>query len=197
MRPMAFGFIVMALAISCGALSARSTVRTIEVLDVLVLLLIVAIPDIGFYILAIAMPVAQTKFGINAGNGEGSSYTSHRLPRRANCRAPNVPATDGDGSARSRTSLLLPRISNPDRRRKVPAQGHTWNAHARLRAIEHSADRGPNLITRRATVVFAFSAVCVALVEIPTARSSLAASANISAVNSAASSSGPDWRTEP
>ena len=46
-RSAAFGIIVMALAISCGALSARSTVRTIEVLDVLALLLIVAIPDIG------------------------------------------------------------------------------------------------------------------------------------------------------
>jgi O-antigen/teichoic acid export membrane protein len=69
MRSTAFGFIMMALAIGCGALTARSTVRTIEVLDVLVLLLVVAIPDIGFYILAIAMPVSQTTFGVKLVTG--------------------------------------------------------------------------------------------------------------------------------
>jgi O-antigen/teichoic acid export membrane protein/O-antigen ligase len=184
--PAALGFIVMALAIGCGALSARSTVRTIEVLDVLVLLLIVAIPHIGIYMLAIAMPVSQTAFGIKLITEKdlliliiaclvGQIAARRTFPPRMVTAALGITLV-----CYFFVSATL--IGGAGVISKKDIYG-MLTLGCVLLSIPLIA--GPNSITRRATVVFAFSAVCIALAEIPTARSSLAASASISAVNSA------------
>jgi O-antigen/teichoic acid export membrane protein/O-antigen ligase len=185
-RSTVFAFIVMALAIGCGALSARSTLRTIEVLDVLVFLLIITIPNIGFYILAIAMPVSQTTFGNKLVTARDllllviaclvAQMVARRTfpPRAATVTLGIVLVSYFLGSA-----TLVGGVSASNKE----ILG-TFTLGCVLLSIPLIA--GSNLITRRATIAFAFSAVCVALVEIATARSSLAASASISAVNSAA-----------
>ena len=188
-RSMAFGFIVVALTIGCSALSVRSTARAIEVLDVLVLFLIVTIPDIGFYILAIAMPVSQTTFGIKLVTAKdllilviaclvGQMVARRTFPPRMATTALGIilvcyflgSATLIGGGVSYKS--ILGTLTLGCVLLSIPLIG------------------GPNLITRRAAVLFAFSAVCVALVEIPTTRSSLAASANFSTVNSAATAAG-------
>jgi O-antigen/teichoic acid export membrane protein/O-antigen ligase len=185
-RSTAFGFIVMALAISCGALSVRSTLRTVEVLDVLVLLLVVAIPDLGVYILAIAMPVSQTTFGIKLVTARDllilviaclvGQIAARRTvsPRMATAALGITLVCYFLGSA-----ILTGGVSVSDK--DILGMLTLGCVLLSMPLIV-----GPNLITRRAAVVFAFSAACVALAEIPTTRSSLAASANASAVNSAA-----------
>jgi O-antigen/teichoic acid export membrane protein/O-antigen ligase len=185
-----FAFVVMALAIGCGALSARSTVRTIEVIDVLVLLLIIAVPDVGFYLLAIAMPVSQTTFGIKLVTAKdililviaclvGQIAARRTFPPRAATAALGIALVSYFvGSA-----TLIGGVS-------ASTKGILGTLTLGCVLLSISLIAGPNLITHRATVVFAFSTVCVALAEIPTARSSLAASANISAVNSAATAAG-------
>ena len=187
-RSTVFAFAVMALAIGCGALSARSTLRTIEVIDVLVLLLIIVIPDIGFYILAIATPISQTTFGIKLITARDllilviacliGQLAARRAfsPRLATVALGITIVCYFVGSA-----TLIGSVSSRD------ILG-TLTLGCVLLSIPLIA--GSNSVTRRATVVFAFSAVCVALIEIPTARSSLAASASISAVNSAATAAG-------
>jgi O-antigen/teichoic acid export membrane protein/O-antigen ligase len=189
-RSTAFAFIVMALAISCGALSARSTVRTIEVLDVLVLLLIVAIPDIGFYLLAIALPVSQTTFGIKLVTAKDLlvlviACLIGQIAARRTSRPRMAAVALG-------ITLVCYFLGSMTLVGGVSANSKEILGTLTLGCILLSIPliAGPNLITRRAAVVFAFSAVCVALVEIRTARSSLAASANISAVNSAATAAG-------
>ena len=189
-RSTAFGLIVAALAIGCGALCAHSAVRAIEVLDVLVLLLIIAIPDIGFYVLAIAMPVSQTTFGIKLVTSKDflilviACLVGQLIARRT---FPPRMATAALGIVLvgyflvSATLIGGPSVSHKD-------IFGTLTLGCVLLSLLLIA--GPNLISRRAAVVFAFSTVCVALVEIPTARSSLAATANISAANSAATAAG-------
>jgi O-antigen/teichoic acid export membrane protein/O-antigen ligase len=190
MRSTIFAFVVMALAIGCGALSVRSTVRTIEVIDVLVLLLIIAIPDIGIYILAIAMPISQTTFGIKLVTAKdllilviacliGQTVARRTFPPRATTAAIGIAVVSyfvGSATLIGGVSASTKDILG------------TLTLGCVLLSISLIA--GPNLITRRATVVFAFSTVCVAVAEILTSRSSLAASANISAVNSAATAAG-------
>jgi len=185
-RPTAFGFIVMTLAIGCGALSVRSTVRTIEVLDLLVLLLVVVIPDIGFYILAIAMPVSQTTYGIKL------VTVKDLLVLVIACLVGQI-AAHRTFQPRMKTvilgiTLVCYFLVSATLVGGVSVSGKDILGTLSLGCILLSIPliAGPDLITRRATVVFAFSAVCVALVEIPTARSSLAASASFSPVDSAA-----------
>jgi O-antigen/teichoic acid export membrane protein/O-antigen ligase len=184
-RSAAFGFIVMALAIGCGALSARSTIRIVEVLDVLALLLVVAVPDIGFYILAIAMPVEQTTFGIKLVTAKdllvlvivclvGQIAARRTFPPRMATAALGITLV----CYFLVSETLIGGVS-------VTNKGILGTLTLGCVLLSIPLFAGSNLITRRATLVFAFSAVCVALVEIPTARSSLASSANISAVNSA------------
>jgi O-antigen/teichoic acid export membrane protein/O-antigen ligase len=185
-RLTAFCCIVMAIAIGCGALSAHNTVRTIEVLDVLVLLLVVIIPDIGFYILAIAMPVSQTTFGIKLVTAKdllilviaclvGQLVARRTFPARTGTAVLGIALVCYFlGSA---TLIGGVSVSHKD-------IFGTLTLGCILLGIPLIA--GPSLTTRRAVVIFAFSAACVALFEIPTARSSLAASANFSTVNSAA-----------
>jgi O-antigen/teichoic acid export membrane protein/O-antigen ligase len=189
-RSTVFAFVVMVLAIGCGALSARSTLRTIEVLDVLVLLLIIAIPDIGFYILAIAMPVSQTTFGIKLVTARdllvlviacliGQIAARRTFPPRMVTVALGITLVCYFvGSATLIGSAI---VSS----REILG---TLTLGCVLLSIPLIA--GPNSVTRRAAVVFAFSAVCLAVIEISTARSSLAASASFSAVNSAATAAG-------
>jgi O-antigen/teichoic acid export membrane protein/O-antigen ligase len=185
-----FTSVVIAAAIGCGALSARSTIRTIEVIDALVLLLVIVIPDIGFYILALALPVSQTTFGTKVITAKdllvllvvcliGQLAARRTFPPRLAMVVLGVTLVSYFvGSAALIGGF---NVSNRD------ILG-TFTLGGVLLIIPLIA--GPHAVTRRTTLLFAFSAVGVALAEISTARSSLASSATISAVNSAATAAG-------
>lgn len=189
-RSMVFGFIVMALAIGCGALSAHSTVRAVEVLDVLVLLLVVAIPDVGFYTLAIAMPVQQTTFGVKL-------ITARDLPILVIACLVGQIVARRTFSPRMTTAalgitLVCYFLGSAILTGGVSVGSKNMFGMLTLGCVLLGIPliAGPNPITRRAGLVFSFSAVCIALAEIPTASSSLASSAGASAVTSAAVAAG-------
>lgn len=184
-RSTVFGVVAVAFALAGAALSTSSIQTTAAVLGVLLLLVIVARPDIGLYLLAIAIPVSQTSVGITLITDKdllvlvivcvvGRVAARRVTPPRAQAVAFGVALAfyflisltlvGGDTSGKdirgvlalSTILLSLPLLARAD------------------------------VTTRRAATVFAFSAACVALVEIPTSRSSLTASGNISAVKSTA-----------
>jgi O-antigen/teichoic acid export membrane protein/O-antigen ligase len=189
-RPTVFGFVAAALALAGAALSTRDTTTTTVVLGILLLLIIVATPDTGLYVLAITIPVSQTSFGITLITDKdllvliiacvaGRAGARRVTPPRARAAALGVALIcyflvsttlvgGGNASSQNLRGLLI-----------LSAVLLSLSLIART-----------DVTSRRAAVVFAFSAACVALVEIPTARSSLAASGNISTANSAAVAAG-------
>lgn len=179
-----------ALALGSAVLSTRSTATTTAVLGMVLLLIVAARPDTGLYVLAVAIPVSQTSFGITLISVKdllvlviacvvGRIAAGRVTPQRARAvvlgaalvcyfLVSDILVGGGGGGSQDVRGVLtlsivllsLPLIARAD------------------------------VTTRRAVVAFAFSAACVALVEIPTARSSVAASGNIAAVNSAAVAAG-------
>jgi len=186
-RSAAFAFVAAAIVLALGAaaLSTRDTKITIAVLGCLLLLVIVATPDTGLYALAIAIPVSQTYFGAKLiTNTDLLVLTVACVVGQVGARRITLP------QART-VALGVALICYFTVSMTVVGGGNTSGQSIRgpllLGAVFLSLPlvARADVVTRRAAVVFAFSAACMALLEIPTSRASLAASGNISAVNSA------------
>jgi O-antigen/teichoic acid export membrane protein/O-antigen ligase len=181
-RVVAAGCGAAAAGVAAGLIADRSTVRMVTVVGLLLLLVTVAVPDIGLYLLAVVSPVSQASFGaavitdkeiaVLIGACLAGRLAARRLARRKYRSVLLalsvvgyflVSATEaGGGGSNARSVLLL----------GVPLLGVPLIA---------DGDR----VTRRAIMLFAFTSACLAVPEILTARASLAGSSDISAVQSA------------
>lgn len=172
-------------ALGIGELSTGTAVTAVIAAGLILLLTVLAIPSSGLYILAAAIPISQTSVG-------------NRLISDRDLLVLIVVCLLGMAAARR---ITLPRpwavamgvstvcyflvsatlvdggISGQDLRGLLTLGGVLLT----LPVIA-----GQHAETRRAAVLFAFSAAFVALLEIPTARSSLASEGSAPAVNGAA-----------
>ena len=185
-QPTALGLVTAAIALGAAALSTRDAATVVAVLGVLLLLIIVATRDIGLYVLAISIPVSQTSFGTTLiTNKDLLLLIIVCVVGRAGARRIALPQARTVALGIAAVFYFL--VST------VLVGGGNANNHV-LRGplilivvfLSFPLIARADLTTRRAAVVFAFSAACMALVEIPTSRSSLASSGNVPTVNSAA-----------
>jgi O-antigen ligase len=166
--------------LAAGLLADHGTVTLATAAGVLVLLLTVAMPDVGVFLLAAAAPVSQTSLGASLVTGKDLAIliggcVAGRLAagRLVSRRYRSVvlalslvgyfalsATLPGGGSLRSLLLLAVPVLCLP--------------------LIADADD-----ITRRAVIVLGFSAACLAVPEILAVHASLAASGAASAVQSA------------
>lgn len=151
----------------------------------MLVLTVLAMPSTGLYILAAAIPVSQTTFGNRLITDRDLvvlilvCLLSMAAARRITLPRPLAVAL-GVGAVcyfLVSATVVGGGISGQDLRGLLTLS-------AVLLALPVIA--GQHAETRRAAVVFAFSAACVALLEIPASRSSLASAGSAPAVNGAA-----------
>jgi O-antigen/teichoic acid export membrane protein/O-antigen ligase len=178
--PVAVACSVVLAAAGCAALSIRGTSTVSAVVGACLLLVTLAVPRIGLYVFAVAVPVSQTSLGATvisaklllvlvivclAGTIAAGRAVRPRLSAAmlaialaAYFLVSAVLAGAGGGQVASSVAVLA-----------VP-----------LLAIPLIAGGGAD--TRHALMLFGFSAACVAVPEVLTARTSLAAAAGNTAV---------------
>ena len=186
-RPTLLGVIAGAAGLTAAAISVSRSPAAIA--GVLILLVILVRPSAGLYVLAVAVPVSQTSFGAPLLTEQdlvvlviiclAGQIAVGRLVRPKAATAAvavtlvgyllaSVLLAAGEGGAqnwRHVVSLGIPLLCLP----------------------LITTDR---VVTRRALVLLSFTMACLAVVEMLTARASLAASADASAVDSATTAAG-------
>lgn len=181
----AWGSVAAVAALGVAALSTGSTATLAAVAGVVLLLTVLAMPASGLFILAAAIPVSQTSFG--------NPWITDR-----DLLALVIVCLLGTAAARQITLphpralalgiiivcyfLLSATIVGGG------VSGQDLRGLLTLSAILITLPliAGQRREARWAAVIFAVSAACMALLEIPTARSSLASAGNAPAVNGAA-----------
>jgi len=181
--PVAVGCGGTAAGLAAAVLADRSTANLIIVAGVVTLLVTVAVPDSGLYLLAVAAPVSQTSFG-------ASLITSKDLVILiVGCLAGQAVA---DRLIHRKYGLAVLAVSVVcyfllSATLAGPSGGGNWRyvlmLGLPLLCLPLIADADETI--RRAVIVLAFSAACIAVTEIFAAHASLAASGDVSAVQSA------------
>jgi O-antigen/teichoic acid export membrane protein/O-antigen ligase len=179
-----------AAGLAVAGLSTVSTGTVITAGGALVLLLAVAAPTAGLYLLAIAIPVSQTA------SGAALSSARHLLGLVVACLLGQLAAgrlirprfRAAAVAAAAVTYFLISTLL-------VGGQGAT--ARDLLNVLELSIPLlclpllvCDNRIARRALIAFSYSAACVAVAEVITSRASVAASSDLPAATSAAVAAG-------
>lgn len=182
-RPIATGCAAVTAGLGIAVLAGRGLAYLLTAAAVMSLLITVAVPASGLYLLAVAVPVSQTSFGASLISSRDlvilivACLVGHaaagRLVRRSYALAALAVSVvgyfllssilaDGSGSGNWRYVLML----------GLP-----------LLCLPLIADADETI--RRALVVLAFAAACVAVAEILQSHASLAAAGDVSAVQSA------------
>lgn len=182
-RPGLRSCLVAAGGLAGAALSVSG--RSATIAGILILLVVLARPSAGLYVLAIAVPVSQTSFGAPVLTGKNlavlvivclvGQMVAGRLALPKAGTALLAVALVGYFVT---SSVLAEAGSNAQNWRSVLMLGIPL-----LCLPLCASDRE---VTRRALVLLSFTAAAMAIVEVVTARASLGASADVSAVSSAA-----------
>jgi O-antigen/teichoic acid export membrane protein/O-antigen ligase len=172
----------VAAGLAAGVLADRSTVSLITIAGVMVLLITVAMPDCGLYLLAVAAPVSQTSLGT-------SLITDKDLVILiGGCLAGRLATGRLVHRKYGQVVLAVSLVSYFALSATLPGgSGGNWRyvliLGMPLLCLPLIADADET--TRRAVMLLGFSAACLAVPEILQAHASLAALGNISAAQSA------------
>ena len=155
-------------------------------LGCLLMLIIIAVPDAGLYVLAVAIPVSQTSFGTRLiTNTDLLILLAACVLGRVSAGRVTLPPARTVGIGLTLVcyftlSLVVVGGGVPSGQ-GIRGPLVLGSAFLSLPVIARA-----DAVTRHATIVFAFATACAALIEIPTSRASVANSGNILATNSAA-----------
>jgi O-antigen/teichoic acid export membrane protein/O-antigen ligase len=186
-----FGWVVaLAGALAAAGLSTVSTKAVITVLGVLVLLIAVAVPNAGLYLLAIAIPVSQTS------RGAAVLSIKDLLALVIACLIGQV-AAGHVARPRARMAAIAAALLAYFLLSTMLVGGQGATSQDLLNVAELSVPLLclPLIVrvdgtARRAMTAFSYSTACLAVTEVITSRASLASSANLSAVTSTAVAAG-------
>jgi len=189
-QPVTVGCAAAATGLAAALISTHGMATVTMVAYAVIVLIVVAAPNTGLYMLAVAIPVSQTTIGARLITDKALAvlivacvighFAAHRIIR---------PKT---GSTVLTIALVCYFLLSATLVGRGSGNSQSWRDVLILSVplLCLSLITGADELTRRVLILFAFTAACLAVVEILTARASLIASADISAVSSAAIAAG-------
>jgi O-antigen/teichoic acid export membrane protein/O-antigen ligase len=188
--PVTVGCVAAATGLAAALISTHGMAKATMVASAVTVLIVIATPDAGLYLLAVAIPVSQTTIGASLITDKAlavlivACVIGHFAARRI---------------IRPKTGVMLLAIAlvcyfllSATLAGGGSGNGQSWRDVLILSAplLCLSFIMGADALTRHILILFSFTAACLAVPEVITARASLTASVDVSAIGSAAIAAG-------